>query len=45
MQSVYLGPASRAVIEFVAPGKGEYTFVDPSFADATIGAIGVFKAE
>jgi len=45
MQSVYLGPASGAVIEFVIPEKGSYTFVDHSFADATMGAIGVFKAE
>jgi nitrite reductase (NO-forming) len=45
MQSVYLGPASGAVIEFVLPEKGDYTFVDHSFADATMGAIGVFKAE
>jgi nitrite reductase (NO-forming) len=45
MQSVYLGPASGAIIEFVMPEKGEYTFVDHSFADATMGAIGAFKAE
>jgi nitrite reductase (NO-forming) len=44
MQSVYLGPASGAVIEFVIPEKGSYTFVDHSFADATMGAIGVFEA-
>lgn len=45
MQSVYLGPASGAIIEFVVPEKGTYTFVDHSFADATMGAIGSFKAE
>ena len=45
MQSVYLGPASGAIIEFVMPEKGIYTFVDHSFADATMGAIGSFKAE
>jgi len=45
MQSVYLGPASGAVVEFVIPEKGTYTFVDHSFADATMGAIGAFTAE
>ena len=45
MQSVYLGPASGAIIEFVLPEKGTYTFVDHSFADATMGAIGSIKAE
>lgn len=45
MQSAYIGPASGAVLEFVIPEKGSYTFVDHSFADATMGAIGVFKAE
>jgi nitrite reductase (NO-forming) len=45
MQSVYLGPASGAIIEFVLPEKGVYTFVDHSFADATMGAIGAFKAD
>ena len=45
MQSVYLGPASGAIVEFVIPEKGNYTFVDHSFADATMGAIGVFSAD
>jgi len=45
MQSVYLGPASGAIVEFVIPEKGVYTFVDHSFADATMGAIGTFRAE
>lgn len=45
MQSVYLGPASGAIAEFVIPEKGSYTFVDHSFADATMGAIGAFLAE
>lgn len=45
MQSAYLGPASGAIIEFVIPEKGIYTFVDHSFADATMGAIGSFLAE
>ncbi|HVZ57561.1 MAG TPA: multicopper oxidase domain-containing protein [Chitinophagaceae bacterium] len=45
MQAVYLGPASGAVVEFVLPEKGRYTFVDHSFADAENGAIGTFVAE
>jgi nitrite reductase (NO-forming) len=45
MQSVYLGPASGAVIEFVIPEKGRYTFVDHSFADADMGAVGAFVAQ
>ncbi len=45
MQSVYLGPASGAIVEFVIPEKGSYTFVDHSFADATMGAVGIIKAE
>lgn len=45
LQSVYLGPASGAVIDFVLPEKGLYTFVDHSFADAEKGAMGIFKAE
>jgi nitrite reductase (NO-forming) len=45
MQSVYLGPASGAIVEFVIPEKGRYTFVDHSFADAEMGAMGSFEAE
>jgi nitrite reductase (NO-forming) len=45
LQSVYLGPASGAIVDFVLPEKGLYTFVDHSFADAEMGAIGTFKAE
>ncbi len=45
MQSVYLGPASGAIVEFVIPEKGRYTFVDHSFADADMGAMGTFEAE
>jgi nitrite reductase (NO-forming) len=45
MQSVYLGPASGAVLEFVLPEKGRYTFVDHSFADAELGAKGEIDAE
>ena len=45
LQSIYLGPASGAIVEFVIPEKGVYTFVDHSFADATMGAIGAIKAD
>lgn len=45
MQSVFLGPASGAITEFVLPEKGSYTFVDHSFADAEMGARGEIKAE
>jgi nitrite reductase (NO-forming) len=45
MQSVYLGPACAAIVEFVMPEKGHYTFVDHSFADAEMGAIGTIAAE
>lgn len=45
MQSVHLGPASGAVVEFVLPEKGRYTFVDHSFADAELGARGVIQAD
>jgi len=45
MQAVYLGPAQGAIVEFVLPEKGRYTFVDHSFADAEMGAMGVFVAE
>ncbi len=45
MQSVYLGPANGAIIDFVLPEKGKYPFVDHSYADAEKGAIGSFRAE
>jgi nitrite reductase (NO-forming) len=45
MQAVLVGPAQGAVMEFVLPEKGTYTFVDHSFANATMGAIGAFVAE
>jgi nitrite reductase (NO-forming) len=45
MQAIYLGPATGAIAEFVLPEKGRYTFVDHSFADAEMGAIGVFVAD
>ena len=45
MQAVYLGPAQGAIVEFVLPEKGRYTFVDHSFADAEMGATGIFAAD
>jgi nitrite reductase (NO-forming) len=45
MQAVLVGPAQGAVMEFVLPEKGKYTFVDHSFANATMGAMGIFAAD
>lgn len=45
MQAVLVGPAQGAIIEFVLPEKGEFTFVDHSFANAQMGAAGVFSAD
>lgn len=45
MQAVLVGPAQGAIMEFVIPEKGRYTFVDHSFANAESGAAGVFVAE
>jgi len=45
MQAVLVGPAQGAVMEFVLPEKGRYTFVDHSFANAELGAMGAFVAE
>jgi nitrite reductase (NO-forming) len=45
LQTAYLGPAQGAIMEFVLPEKGRYTFVDHSFADAEMGAMGVFVAD
>ncbi len=42
---VNLPPASSAIVEFVLPEKGTYTFLDHSFADAEKGASGLFVAE
>jgi len=44
MQAVLVGPAQGAIMEFVLPEKGKYTFVDHSFANAEMGAAGVFAA-
>lgn len=45
MQAVLVGPAQGAIMEFVLPEKGTYTFVDHSFANATMGAAGTFAAD
>jgi nitrite reductase (NO-forming) len=45
MQAVLVGPAQGAIMEFVLPEKGKYTFVDHSFANATMGAIGILAAD
>jgi len=45
MQSVYLGPASSAIVEFVIPENGTYPFVDHSFANAEMGASGAISTE
>jgi len=45
MQAVYLGPAQGAIVEFILPEKGRYPFVDHSFADAEMGAHGIFVAD
>ena len=45
MQAVLVGPAQAAIMEFVLPEKGKYTFVDHSFANAEMGAAGIFAAD
>jgi nitrite reductase (NO-forming) len=45
MQAALVGPAQGAILEFVLPEKGRYTFVDHSFANAELGAMGVFAAD
>lgn len=45
MQAVLVGPAQGAIVEFILPEKGRYTFVDHSFANAEVGAAGVFAAD
>ncbi len=44
MQTVLLGASSGAVVEFVIPEAGVYTFVDHEFADAERGATGHINA-
>ncbi len=45
MQAALVGPAQGAIMEFILPEKGRYTFVDHSFANAELGAAGSFEAE
>lgn len=45
MQTVLLGSSSGAIVEFVVPEKGTYTFLDHEFADVEAGALGLIKAE
>jgi len=45
MDVIDLAPAMSAIVEFVIPEKGRYTFVDHSFADAEMGAAGIFVAD
>ncbi|MEO6071508.1 MAG: multicopper oxidase domain-containing protein [Chitinophagaceae bacterium] len=45
MQAVLVGPAQGAIMEFILPEKGKYTFVDHSFANAEMGAAGVLVAD
>lgn len=40
MQTVFLGASSGAIVEFVIPEAGVYTFVDHEFADSEMGAKG-----
>ncbi|HEX7078477.1 MAG TPA: multicopper oxidase domain-containing protein [Candidatus Eisenbacteria bacterium] len=44
MQTVLLGASSGAIVEFVVPEAGIYTFVDHEFADAESGAMGHINA-
>ncbi len=41
--NLFILDSSGAIIEFVIPEKGRYTFVDHSFADAEMGAMGSFE--
>lgn len=45
MQTVLLGASSGAIVEFVIPEAGTYTFLDHEFADAEAGAIGHIVAK
>ena len=45
MQTVLLPASGGAIVEFVVPEKGIYTFVDHEFADVESGAAGLIKAE
>lgn len=45
MQTVLLGSSSGAIVEFIIPEAGLYTFVDHEFADVELGAVGIINAE
>ena len=45
LQTVLLGASSGAIVEFVLPEAGTYTFVDHEFADVEAGAVGLLIAE
>ncbi|MCI0531967.1 MAG: multicopper oxidase domain-containing protein [candidate division Zixibacteria bacterium] len=45
MQTVLLGSSSGAIVEFMMPEAGTYTFVDHEFADVELGAVGQIVAE
>lgn len=45
MQTVLLGSSSGAIVEFVIPEAGTYTFLDHEFADVELGAIGQIVAK
>jgi nitrite reductase (NO-forming) len=45
MQTVLLGSSQGAVVEFVIPEAGTYTFVDHEFADVELGAVGQIVAK
>lgn len=45
MQTVLLGASNGAIVEFVIPEAGTYTFVDHEFADVEMGAVGQIVAK
>ncbi len=45
LQTVLLGSSNGAVVEFVIPEAGTYTFVDHEFADVELGAVGQIVAK
>ncbi len=44
-QTVLLGASNGAIVEFVIPEAGTYTFVDHEFADVELGAVGQIVAK
>jgi nitrite reductase (NO-forming) len=44
MQTVLLGASNSAIVEFVIPEAGTYSFVDHEFADVELGAVGQIVA-